>query len=215
MIINSLPGSKWSLESSNVKEAHDEASTFMAQPDSKMTLPSQRVVRFQLDAEQALDELRRTLYAQHSFSAKRKLKKVRRMQRNIPYHPTWLTPKELQYLKFQCAQAIIDLDRRFTSTTTSTVVQYVPDDVGEILSLGRYITARRRMKKSVQKQLHHDLQIIQEFESSTGILCPDLIAESCQKITRTMMEMAHWEGMCLHMDVVKQEGKNETHQLPM
>jgi hypothetical protein len=205
-MINILSGSKRKLECIGT-EPQFESSTPTAQTDSsKGTLPRERVVRFQLNAEQVFKELRQESYGKHGIRTNLRPKKLQKVQRNGHSHPTWLTSKELRHLQFQCLQSIMSLERQYRSTASSSVVQSVMDDVGEFLILRRYFSSRRRLKRSVQKQLHNAVQVIQDIEVNTGIPCPDLLAEACQNITKSMIDMAHWEGVCFHVNL--QQGTN-------
>jgi hypothetical protein len=157
-----------------------------------------RVVRFKVDHESSSQEpppgTTNSKQRRQEMVRRRQLTKFQNLKKGITSYDNWFSSFEIKKLHLECASDIASLETMNSATNI---------DEDSVLSLSRYFTIRRREKAFVQRQLYDVVQAIQAFETNTGLQAADLLASECTKFSKNFAKMAHWEGVCLHMQVVK------------
>jgi hypothetical protein len=93
------------------------------------------------------------------------------------------------------------------------------DDTNDILSLSRFLSCRRKKKSLIQHQLMYTIRTIQKYHQATMTMTAmksnqhdhfdwiNLMASICAKHTKSMVELAHVEGLYWHLHVMLQPQK--------
>ncbi|KAL3909977.1 MAG: hypothetical protein SGILL_007873 [Bacillariaceae sp.] len=208
---------------SSKKRCLDDMMFYNDGDESECCTRPRRVVRFKLDTAQneetASTSPRAPTHSKQRRQAmlkRRRIAKSQNLKKGILSYDNWLSSLEIKKLHLECAREITNLEQLGTAAATTPILNenHIEADAAaeDVLSLSRFLTSRRKQKLFVQKQLYDTVRAVQDFQSKTGIRTPELIASECSKFSKKMHDVAHLEGLCLHVQVAASSAVAETDQ---